>query len=338
MRREAGGTAKAGRGVEVILLAVAILAAVVAGTEGMATAAISIRFNHTFGPGSSADLAVKRFAEEVAKKSGNRIQVKVFSAGELGQEREQYDLLQTGAIEMALAGLLVPAVAPEYGVVDMPYLWRDQEHLRKVLDGPIGQELQAKMLQRKGIRNLAFINRGPRNLTTKTRPVRVPADLQGMKIRTLQNPVHIEAWKMLGASPVPMAIGEVFVGLQQGTVEAQENPVEMIKAMSFAEVQKYLIRTAHVRGFIWVVVSDRFWKTLSPEDQRLLETEAKAAAAFGDRLQQEQDTAIEKELQAKGMIIIDPDVAEFRKALAGLPAKFSKEWMPGLYERIVNAH
>lgn len=338
MQREAGDAVNAGGKVKGVLVSVAFLAALVGGTGGMASAAVAIRFNHTFGPGSNADQAVKRFAEDVGKKSGNRIQVKVFSAGELGQEREQYDLLQTGAMEMALAGLLIPAVAPEYGVMDMPYLWRDQEHVRKVFEGPIGQELQAKVLQRKGIRTLAFINRGPRNLTTRTRPVRVPADLQGMKIRTLQNPVHIEAWKMLGASPVPMAIGEVFVGLQQGTVEAQENPVEMIKAMSFHEVQKYLIRTSHVRSVIWLVASDRFWKTLSPEDQRLLDMEAKAAAAYGDRLQMELDAAIEKELQAKGMTIIDPNVAEFRKALAGLPAKFSNDWMPGLYDRIVNTY
>ncbi len=319
-----------------VLLAAAVLAAVLGGAGGLAYAAVAIRFNHTFGPGTNADQAVKRFAEEVGKKTGGRIQVKVFSAGELGQEREQYDLLQTAAMDMALAGLLIPAVAPEYGVMEMPYLWRDQEHVRKVYEGPIGEELRAKVLQRKGIRHLAFINRGPRYLTTKTRAVRVPADLRGMKIRTLQNPVHIEAWKMLGASPVPMAIGEVFTGLQQGTIEAQENPVEMIKAMSFHEVQKYLIRTAHVRHVIWVVASDRFWKTLSPEDQRLLESEAKAAGAYGDRLQRELDAAIEKELQAKGMTVIDPNVEEFQKALAGLPAKFAKEWMPGLFERIVN--
>ncbi len=337
MQREQGHPGSAGGRTRAVLLAVAMLAAGAGGPGGMADAAVAIRFNHTFGPGSNADQAVKRFAEEVGKKSGNRIQVKVFSAGELGQEREQYDLLQTGAMDMALAGLLIPAVAPEYGVMDMPYLWRDQEHVRKVFGGPIGQELQAKILQRKGIRNLAFINRGPRYLTTKTRAVRMPADLRGMKIRTLQNPVHIEAWRMLGASPVPMAIGEVFTGLQQGTIEAQENPVEMIKAMSFHEVQRYLIRTSHVRSVIWVVVSDRFWKTLSPEDQRLLETEARTAAAYGDRLQQELDSAIEKELQAKGMTIIDPNVEQFQKALAGLPAKFAKEWMPGLFERIVNS-
>lgn len=295
---------------------------------------IAIRFNHTFGPGTNADQAVKRFAEEVGKKSGNRIQVKVFSSGELAEERDQYNLLQTGAIEMALAGLLVGTVTPEYGIIDMLYLWRDQDHLRKFYEGTIGQEIQAKILQLKSIRALGFINRGPRYLTTKDRVVRTPADLKGLKIRTLQVPVHIEAWRMLGATPVPMAIGEVFVGLQQGVIDGQENPVEMIKAMSFFEVQKYLIRTAHHRAVIWLVASEKFLKGLSAEDRRLIETEAKAAEAFGNRLQQELDESVEKELLAKGMTAIDPDKEAFRKAVSGLPDKFSKQWQPGLYKKI----
>jgi TRAP-type C4-dicarboxylate transport system substrate-binding protein len=111
---------------------------------------ITIRFNHTFGPETNADQAVKRFAEEVGEKSGNRVQVKVFSSGELAEERDQYNLLHTGAIEMALAGLLVGTVTPEYGIIDMLYLWRDQDHLRKFYEGSIGQEIEAKVLQLKG--------------------------------------------------------------------------------------------------------------------------------------------------------------------------------------------
>jgi TRAP-type transport system periplasmic protein len=295
---------------------------------------VTIRFNHTFGPGTNADQAVKRFAEEVIKKSGNRVQVKVFSSGELAEERDQYNLIQTGAIEMALAGLLIPTVAPEYGIVDMLYIWRDQDHLRKCLQGPIGQEIQAKIFQQKGIRTLGFINRGPRNLTTKDRPVRTPADLKGLKIRTLQTPVQIEAWRMLGATPVPMTIGEVFVGLQQGVIDGQENPVEMIKAMSFFEVQKYLIHTAHYRGVTWIVASDKFFQKLSPEDKKLIETEAKAAEAYGNRLQDELDASIEKELLSKGMTAVEPDKDAFRKAVTGLPEKFSKQWKAGLFEQI----
>lgn len=294
---------------------------------------ITIRFNHTFGPGTNADQAVKRFGEEIARKSGNRIQVKIFSSGELAEEIPQYNLLQANAIEMALAGPLVPTLTPEYGIVDMLYLWRDQGQIRRFHEGPIGQEIQAKILQVKAIRTLAFINRGARNLTS-SKPVRSPADLKGMKIRTLQVPAHIEAWRMLGATPVPMSINEVFVGLQQGVIDAQENPVEMIKAMSFFEVQKYLVKTAHHRGVIWLVASEKFMQSLSADDRRLVQSEAKAAAAYGDQLQEALDASIEKELLAKGMTAIDPDKEAFRNAVKELPAKFAKQWQPGLYEKI----
>jgi len=146
---------------------------------------------------------------------------------------------------------LIGAVCQEFGILDLPYLWRDQEHVRKVWSGPIGQEMVQTVLQRKGIRILAALNRGPRNLTTKNKAVKVPADLKGLKIRTIQNPVHIEAWKTLGANPVPMAFGEVFTALQQGTIDGQENPYEMIYSNSLFEVQKYMILTRHVRALIW---------------------------------------------------------------------------------------
>lgn len=312
-----------------------LLAPMMTGVHSAFAQQITIRFNHTFGPGTNADQGVKYFAEEVTKKTSGRIQVKVFSSGELADEREQYPLLNSAAIEMALAQQLIPTLTPEYGIVDMLYLWRDQAHIRKFYEGPNGDEIKDKILKLRGIRTFGFIDRGARNLTTRDRPVKTPADLKGMKIRTLQVPAHIEAWRMLGATPVPMSINEVFVGLQQGVVDAQENPVEMIKSMSFNEVQKYLIRSGHHRAVIWIVISEKFYQSLSPEDRQLIATTAKAAEAQANKLQVEQDSDIEKELLSKGMIAIDPDRDAFRQAVSGLPAKFAKQWRPDLYETIM---
>jgi tripartite ATP-independent transporter DctP family solute receptor len=318
----------------IVTLLVFTFSAAAAFSDAASAQQITIRLNHTFGPGTNADQGVKSFGEEIAKKTNGRIQVRVFPSGELADEREEYALLNTGAIEMALAQQLIPALVPEYGIVDMLYLWRDQEQLRKFYAGPIGDEIKEKILKIRGIRALGFIDRGARNLTTKDRPVKTPADLKGMKIRTLQVPAHIEAWRMLGATPVPMSINEVFIGLQQGVVDAQENPVEMIKSMSFNEVQKYLIRTGHHRSVIWFVISEKFYQSLSPEDRKLIESEAKVAEAYANRLQREQDASIEQELLSKGMIGIDPDREAFREAVSGLPAKFANQWQPGLYEKI----
>src|SRR5688500_14585892 len=161
-------------------------------------AAQQMRINHTFGVNSFLDQALKEFAKSVEAKSGGKLTVRLFSAGELGQELQQYDLLQVGALECALMGSQVlAAVAPAYNAFEMPYLWRDQKHLRDVWASPIGNEVAQAILSRKGIRIIAVMNRGARNLTTNNKPVRKPDDLAGLKIRTTQNAVHVAAWRAL---------------------------------------------------------------------------------------------------------------------------------------------
>ena len=296
----------------------------------------SFSLNHTMGVNTYPDHAVKWFATQMEQHTKGAIKVKVFSAGELGQEVEQYDALNLGTLESALMGAqLIGAVCPEFGILDLPYLWRDQEHVRKVWAGPIGQEMAQTVLQRKGIRILAAMNRGPRNLTTKNKIVKVPADMKGLKIRTIQNPVHIEAWKTLGANPVPMAFGEVFTALQQGTIDGQENPYEMIYSNSLFEVQKYLILTRHVRAMIWFGVSERSWKTLSPEHQKIFSDTAIEAAAMNDKLLLAGDQDLEKKLQEKGMTFITPDLAKFTEGVKPVPEKFKNVWKAGLFEKIV---
>ncbi len=296
----------------------------------------TLNLNHTMGVNTFPDNASKWFATEVEKRAKGGVKVKVFSAGELGQEVEQYDAMNLGTLESALMGAqLIGAVTPEFGILDLPYLWRDQEHLRKVWAGPIGQDMTRAVLQRKGIRILAVMNRGPRNLTTKNRPVKTVDDLKGLKIRTIQNPVHIEAWKTLGANPVPMAFGEVFTALQQGTIDGQENPYEMIYANSLFEVQKYLVTTNHVRSLIWFGVSEKFWTTLSPEQQKVVSTTAVEAAAMNDKALLAGEEDLEKKLQAKGMMFVKPDLAKFTQAVKAVPEKFKNVWKPGLFEQIV---
>ena len=296
----------------------------------------SFSLNHTMGVNTYPDQAVKWFATQMEDRTKGAIKVKVFSAGELGQEVEQYDALNLGTLESALMGAqLIGAVCPEYGILDLPYLWRDQEHVRKVWAGPIGHEMTQAVSQRKGIHILSAMNRGPRNLTTKNKVVKIPADLKGLKIRTIQNPVHIEAWKTLGANPVPMAFGEVFTALQQGTIDGQENPYEMIYSNSLFEVQKYLILTRHVRALIWFGVSEKFWKTLSPEHQKIFADTAVEAAAMNDKLLLAGDQDLEKKLQEKGMTFITPDLAKFTEGVKSVPEKFKNVWKAGLFEKIV---
>jgi TRAP-type transport system periplasmic protein len=305
-------------------------------TPGMTQPKI-INLNHTMGVNTYPDQAVKWFAEQMEQRTKGAVKVKIFSAGELGQEVEQYDAMNLGTLESALMGAqLIGAVCPEYGILDLPYIWRDQDHLRKVWAGPIGQEMKQAILQRKGIRILAAMDRGPRNLTTKNKIVRVPDDLKGLKIRTIQNPVHIAAWKILGANPVPMAFGEVFTALQQGTIDGQENPYEMIYSNSLYEVQKYMILTRHVRAMIWFGVSEKFWKTFSPEQQKIFADTAVEAAAYNDKLLLAGDQDLEKKLQEKGMIFIKPELEKFTEKVKAVPELFKNVWKAGLFEKIVD--
>ena len=310
------------------------------GGSGAAPAAgksgdLTIRFNHTDGPGGEAFFFAERFKELAAERSNGRIKVQTFHSGELGAEKDMYDSLQFGSIEMGRTGsLIISAVVPQYGALEMPYVFRSQEHLRNVLKGPIGEEMHREILTNKGIRVLAIVNRGPRQLTTKDRDVRTPADLRGFKLRVPEIPAYVEAWRALGASPTPMAFPEVFTGLQQGTIDGQENPLGTIFGNSLFDVQKRLIQTAHVRGNGWMIASDRFWQSLSADDQQLIQAVANDAATHADQQVAASESDLEQKLKDKGMVFIQPDVEAFREGVKDVPARFKDTWKAGLFEQI----
>lgn len=297
----------------------------------------TMRINHTMGVDSFPDKGLKSFAEQIEARTNGRIVVRLYSSGELGQELEQYDLMQVGALEAALMGAQVlSSVAPEYAAFEMPYLWRDQDHVRTVWAGPIGEEISAAILERKGIRIIGVYNRGARNLTTN-KPVRSPADLAGMKIRTTQNPVHVAAWKALGSVPTPMPFGEVYMGLRQGVIDGQENPVDLIASASLDEVQTHLQMTEHVRAMGWFGVSEVWFSSLPEDLKTAVLEEATAAMAASDEMLANGEGDILESLKAKMTVIPaeEIDIEAFREGVAGVPAEFSSTWKPGLVEAII---
>ena len=321
------------------LFALVTLAGLLLLSNGSAWAQ-QMRVNHTFGVNGFLDLAVKEFAKNVEAKSAGKLTVRVFSAGELGQELQQYDLMQVGALESALMGSQVlAAVAPEYNAFELPYIWRDQPHLRSVWEGPIGQEVSQAILSRKGIRIIAALDRGARNLTTSNKPVRTPTDLAGMKIRTTQNAVHVAAWRALGAIPSPMALGEVFMALKQGVMDGQENPIDLIAASSFQEVQKYLMLTQHVRSVAWFGVSEVWFSRLSDEHKKLVLAEASSAAQWNNKKLADEEETILATLSQKMTVVPSKEIdsAAFRERIKTAAGEFQKVWKPGLVDAITNA-
>ncbi len=297
---------------------------------------ITINFNHTDGPTGEAAIFANQFKKLVEERSNARIAVETFHSGELGAEKDMYDSLQLGTIEMGRTGsLIISVVAPEYGALEMPYVFRSQDHLRAVMTGPIGQEMHQKFLEAKGIRVLAIVNRGPRQLTTTDREVKAPADVEGLKLRVPEIPVYVEAWQALGASPTPMAFPEVFTALQQGAIDGQENPLGTIWGNSFYDVQKYLNLTTHVRGNGWMVASEAWWQGLSEEDRQLLQAAADEAATFADGEIAKQETDLLEQLREKGMTVVEPDVQAFSDIVwEQVPPKFEDEWKEGLLQQI----
>jgi tripartite ATP-independent transporter DctP family solute receptor len=223
---------------------------------------------------------------------------------------------------------------PEVGVVDIPFLFRDANHARAVLDGPIGEELLAKFAPR-GFQALAWGEQGFRHLTNNRAPVKSPEDFRGLKIRTMENPVHITAFRTLGALPTPMAWPEVVTALQQGTIDGQENPISVIVSAKLAQTQKHLTLTGHVYSPTVFFVSKRLWDNLSSAEKAAFLSGAhsgrKAMRDFVDNVE-EKGTA---ELRAAGMQVVSGlDNAAFQRALSPAYQQYQTRFGASLIERI----
>lgn len=316
-------------------LALLISAAVGLAFAGAAQAQTVIKAGHGAQTGHPTHFGLQKFAELVAAKTGGKVKVEVYPDRQLGEEREMVEGLQLGTVDMAVVstGPLL-AFVPQIGVLDLPFLFKNNEHVYKVLDGEVGQDL-LKRMEAKNIVGLGWWENGWRHLTSK-KPIKAPDDLKGVKLRTMQNPVHIAAFKQVGAAPIPMAWGEVFTSLGQGVIDAQENPVTIIYTNSLWEVQKYLTLTGHVYGPHVAMMGKATWAKLTPEQQKAF-TEAMAEATI---FQRQTSARLEKEqleqLKAKGMIVETIDIAPFQAATAEI-ATTQKNIDPALLKKIRDA-
>ena len=246
--------------------------------------------------------AAARFAELVKERSNGRIQATVYPDGQLGKgERELLEAVQQGTIDIYVGSTgPISGFNPNIGILDLPFLFNDYGHVDKVLDGPIGQKLLDD-LEKAQFKALAFWENGFRNLTNSRRAVRVPADARGLKIRTMENRMHMAAWEAVGANPVPMAWGEVYMALQQGTIDGQENPIAVIHSAKIYEVQKYLSMTQHVYSPAVLIVSLKKWQSMPRQDQEMLLKTAREVALYERQLGRDMEEKQIAELSDRGM-------------------------------------
>ena len=237
-----------------------------------------LRFGH-YGPvGDPVHIASLKFKEVMEKEGGGAFRVDISPAEQLGKGSEMIVGTQLGSIDISVTGNpFFGGIAPEQSALDIPFLFRTPEHAYRVIDGPIGRELMDK-LEAKGLKGLAYWEIGFRNLTNSVRPIRTPADLKGMKLRTTPNPMHVEAFKIWGANPTPLPISETYLALSTRTVDGQENPTVHIAKLKFQEVQKHLSVTRHAFTAAPLVMNLAKFKALSPQHQALVMKAAKDAA------------------------------------------------------------
>ncbi|NTZ19329.1 DctP family TRAP transporter solute-binding subunit [Paenibacillus sp. JMULE4] len=287
------------------------------------------------------ETSLQEFKKEVEAKSNGAIKINTFPASQLGGEREQIEGVQLGSLHMAAVSTgPLPGVFKDSMVFDLPFLFNNEEQAYTVLDGPVGQELLQNMAAQTGIRGLAWGENGFRHFTNNIRPIQKPEDLKGLKIRTQENPLHMDMVKALAASPTPMAFGEVYSALQQGVIDGQENPISLIESMRFYEVNKYATLDGHVYSPYVLMINDAFYQTLPQDLQKVLADAAKNWSTVQRDLNKKQVDAGVETLKQKGMNIIeltDEQKEAFRNATKSVYDKYRNELSSGLIDKVLQA-
>lgn len=313
----------------------AVAAGLTAAGQGHAAPAAAprvLRLGLTNGKTSQTAQMAQEFASDFSRRSGGRFRVDIYFGGALGGEKEISEDVSAGTLDLTIvssAGYAAQTIAPGLGVFDTPFLFRDLKHARGVLDGPIGEKA-LKSLDAAGIVGLSWGENGVRQITTRDKPVRTPADLAGVRIRVPQSEVMVTAFKAFGADAQPLAFPDLYAALADGSFHAQENPVGNIKNSNFDKVQKYLSLTSHVYSPAILMMSKRTFETLAPDEQQAMRLAAKAAAPVSRNVNDKDEKSDIEELSRRGMTVItDVDrsafVASIEKSRDKFEAMFGKD-------------
>ena len=294
------------------ILAAFVFIAVMAGAAFAADAEYTIKVGYIGSDSHPTMQAMKTFADNVAKDSEGKIKVELYPNAQLGGDRELCEGVQMGTIQMAIPSTSALAgFDKRIQVLDLPYLFTTREAAFEAVDGELGQKLN-ELLAKKGFYVLGYLENGFRHVTNSKLPITKPEDLSGLKIRTMENPMHLAFFKELGANPTPMSWGELYTALQQGTVDAQENPYAMIDDGKFYEVQKYVSETGHVFSYEILIANKKFMEKL-PEDLRTLVINEANKAIATQRAAMKQEEANFKAKVIKGGLTANELTPEQKK-------------------------
>ncbi len=288
-----------------------LLALVLAGCASQSQDVLVLRLAHGLGPTHSVHKAMVYLGERLEEKSGGTIRVVVYPSQQLGSERELLELLQIGSLAMAkVSAAVLEGFVPEYQVFSLPYLFRDDTHRFKVLEGPVGQELLLAG-ERVLLRGLCYYDAGSRSFYTVTRPIYTPDDLRGLKIRTLESPTQIQMVNLMGGSATPIPWGEVFTALQQGIVDGAENNPPSFYLSHHYEVARFYTLDEHTSIPDVLLISLHVWNRLTPQQRQWVQEAAMESAQYQKQLWKESTEEALRAVQEAGVEIIYPDKQPF---------------------------
>ena len=280
-------------------------------------------------------LANKRFGEILAAKLPGKYTVQAYANAQLGDDVRATESVRMGTLEMVMTSSSpLTGLVPEFNVFDLPFIVPNEKGADAIFDGPVGAKLAAA-LEAKGLKLLAYYENGFRQLTNSAREVKSPADMKGLKIRTMQNPIHLEAFRAMGANPTPMPFSEVFTALQQKTIDGQENPIPTIWLSKFYEVQKYITLTGHVYGPQIMLINKKLWESFPAADQKIIAEAAKETAIYQRGLNRKLNTEFVNNLKKAGntVTVLTP---EQHNAFVGSVASVYATWEPKIGKALLD--
>jgi tripartite ATP-independent transporter DctP family solute receptor len=316
------------------------LVAVAAGSLvslGAQAQAVKLTLGHGAAPGNPRHEAAVKFADVLKARTAGRIEVQVAPSAQLGDDAAMLTALRTGALDMSAnsQGAVANAV-PEYAAFGMPFLFEGLPQAWKLLDGPLGKELAERSAE-KGLVVLGYWDNGIRHMSNSKKPLLKPEDLKGLKMRTPPDAVTVDIMQALGAEAQQIKFAELYVALQQGVVDGQENPLMNIHASKLYEVQKFISLTGHKYEMTPFLMSKRSWDKLSDADRKAVQEAAAEATALQRKMSQESDEKLVADLKAKGVRVDAVDKAAFEKGTAAVDDKWTASPIGPFVKKVIAA-
>lgn len=321
-----------------VLSVFGLLSALASGPAALAADPITLRLSTAAIETDWLSKSLNLFRERLEASAPGQFKVQVFANGTLFRQGTEVAAIQRGNLEMStMTTFEVEQQVPELSLFSAGYLFRDWDHARKVLSGPIGDDYRRRVGEVMGIEILEPLYLGTRQVNLRqARAVNVPADLNGLKLRMPGGPGWLVLGRAIGASPTPMAMPEVYLAMKTGAVDGQDNPLSITRANNLQEVSQQIVLTSHLVQPVFLSIARPVWAKLSPEGQGHVRAAAKAAAELNDRNRLAEEKELIHFFKDKGLQVTTPDVAAFQAAVrkAYLESDVSKPWPPGLWERV----